>query len=367
MNYFVSVALREAVRILEFVFRAFAHTWPLWVVSIPLAAAVRMSSLAGKLKRVLSMRPVAAVIVATVFGAVSPLCSCSVVPVIFSLLTAGVPLAPVMSFWLASPSMDPEVFFLSVSAIGWPLATARLAATTLMSLGGGLVALVLERQGWFAGGILRDEKKPAKAARKNDSGLFRPVAAGAFSLAPALAPCCPSEAAPCACSSPPSAHASARFVAKPPSAAQGTPGCGRARTPSRSVARRFARELVSSVFFVARFMAIAFALEAAISFYVPESLIRSVLGTRNPFAVPLAVLVGIPFYTTNAQALGMVGGLIGKGMSEGAALAFLIGGATTTLPAMSAVFGIAKPRVFVVYLGSAVAASLATGLVWSLF
>ena len=53
-------------------------------------------------------------------------------------------------------------------------------------------------------------------------------------------------------------------------------------------------------------------------------------------------------------------------MSGGAALAFLIGGATTTLPAMTAVLGIAKPRVFAVYLGAAVASALAAGLIWSL-
>ena len=68
-----------------------------------------------------------AIIAATVVGAVSPLCSCGVVPVIPALLAGGVPLAPVMSFWLASPSMDPEVFLLSVGSIGWELATWRLA------------------------------------------------------------------------------------------------------------------------------------------------------------------------------------------------------------------------------------------------
>ena len=87
--------------------------------------------------------------------------------------------------------------------------------------------------------------------------------------------------------------------------------------------------------FVGKFMAIAFALEAVIKFYVPESWIRAALGAENALAVPIAVLVGVPFYTTNAQALGLVGGLLGQGMSGGAALAFLIGGATTTLPAMS--------------------------------
>lgn len=329
MSGFFMIAGREALRVLEFIVGAFAHTWPLWAVSIPLAAAIRMSPLAGRLKRVMSMRPVAAVVAATLFGAFSPLCSCSVVPVIFSLLSAGVPIAPVMSFWLASPSMDPEMFFLSVSAIGWPLAIARLVAATLMSLSGGLVAMALERRGYFSGGILREPKAPAASG--------------------------------CGCSGSGSAP-EARFTAIP------SPGSSPSdrREGAGRLARRFGEELLASVLFVGKFMFIAFALEAVIKFYVPEAWIRAALGAENAFAVPVAVLVGIPFYTTNAQALGMVGGLLGKGMSEGAALAFLIGGATTTLPAMSAVLGIAKPRVFAVYLGSAVVSAFAAGSLWSL-
>lgn len=339
---------REALRILQFVLAAFVHTWPLLAVSIPLAAAVKLSPIAGKLEKVLSMRPVTAILFATAIGAVSPLCSCSVIPVIFSLLEAGVPIAPVMSFWLASPSMDPEVFFLSVSSIGWPLAVARLAATTLMSLGGGFVTLALARRGFFAGGILRDELK-AKGGKK------------------------------CSCSSSKPAEPQARFVPRKDGASiLLKPGAERVSSASdeesrrqkrsasmRRFGRRFSRELLSSFVFVAKFMAVAYVLEALIKFYLPEAWIRAALGAQNAFAVPIATLVGIPFYTTNAQALGLVGGLLGKGMSGGAALSFLIGGATTTLPAMSAVYGITKPRVFAVYLGSAVFSALAAGLLWS--
>lgn len=345
MSGFFMIAGREALRVLEFIVGAFAHTWPLWAVSIPLAAAIRMSPLAGRLKRVMSMRPVSAVVAATLFGAFSPLCSCSVVPVIFSLLSAGVPIAPVMSFWLASPSMDPEMFFLSVSTIGWPLAIARLVAATLMSLSGGLVAMALERRGYFSGGILREPKASAvsgcgcSGAASAPEARFSAVPVGAASTISGLTPARPSPGS--------------------------SPSARRAR--AGRLARRFGKELLASVLFVGKFMAIAFALEAVIKFYVPEAWIRAALGAENAFAVPVAVLVGIPFYTTNAQALGMVGGLLGKGMSEGAALAFLIGGATTTLPAMSAVFGITKPRVFAVYLGSAVAAALLSGLAWAAF
>lgn len=389
MNEAVQIIAREAGRVVEFVIGRFWHTWPLWVVSIPLAALIKTSPLASRLKRVLSMSPAVSVIAATAFGAVSPLCSCSVVPVVFSLLSAGAPLAPVMAFWLASPSMDPEIFFLSVSSLGWPLAAARLAAATLMSLAGGFIALTLERRGWFAGGVLRNAVPDAEATGGvaggatatavegsrlglNPSGpRFAPVSGvsvyrraevdarpNGFALGPVAAYGAAAGSA-CGCSG---GGKGAGAAASPRGGIQGST---RAQAP-RGFAARFGRELISSLGFVAKFMAIAYALEAAITFYVPEAWVAAALGADNAFAVPLATLVGIPFYTTNAQALGMVGGLLGKGMGQGAALAFLIGGATTTLPAMSAVFGIAKPRVFAVYLGSAMAGSLIAGLLWSL-
>ncbi len=104
-------------------------------MTIPLAVVVQMSSTSRYIKRAFQARPITAILLATVVGAFSPFCSCAVIPVIASLLISGVPLAPVMSFWIASPSMDPEIFFLSVGMIGWELAVRRLAATLVLSLG----------------------------------------------------------------------------------------------------------------------------------------------------------------------------------------------------------------------------------------
>jgi uncharacterized membrane protein YraQ (UPF0718 family) len=71
-------------------------------------------------------------------------------------------------------------------------------------------------------------------------------------------------------------------------------------------------------------------------------------------------------YTTNLTSLGLIAGLLQRGMSGGAALAFLIGGAVTTLPAMSAVYGIVRWRVFGLYLGFCIAGSLLTGFAYQL-
>ena len=129
----------------EFVTTAVLHTWPAFVISIVLSVLVRALKLDGAIKRAFQANVGLAIVLATFVGAFSPFCSCTVIPIIAGLLVSGVPLAPVMAFWIASPTMDPEIFALSVGILGWPLALARLAATLALSLGAGYITLVLTR------------------------------------------------------------------------------------------------------------------------------------------------------------------------------------------------------------------------------
>ena len=119
------------LQIADYITESFIHTWPYLLITIPIAVAVKMSGTSRYINRAFTARPIIAILLATLIGAFSPLCSCSVIPVVAALLIGGVPLGPVMSFWLASPSMDPEIFFLTVGTLGWELAIWRLAATWL--------------------------------------------------------------------------------------------------------------------------------------------------------------------------------------------------------------------------------------------
>lgn len=72
-------------------------------------------------------------------------------------------------------------------------------------------------------------------------------------------------------------------------------------------------------------------------------------------------------YTSNITALPMVGGLLELGLNKGAALSFLIAGATTTLPAMVAVWGITRKKVFCLYLAFVLIGALVTGICFNIF
>lgn len=325
---------------------------PFLLVSVPLTVLLKRSGASERIKATLNKGPILAVVLATVFGAVSPLCSCGVIPVVAALLAGGVPLAPVMAFWLASPSMDPEILALSAGTLGWPMALWRLVSTFAMSLGGGLAILVLEKRGSFTGGILKAAGQSHATAAGVSAPAFTRLAQSQAPLSLAMAP------ATCGCETGPSGKALTR-IAKLPAEAASARG-------SRSVLKALARESLDTLVRLGGYMSLAFALEAVIMRYLPAEMVAGVLGGNHPWSIPLAAFLGVPLYATNLSALGVVSGLMARGMDAGASLAFMVGGAVTTIPAMAAVAGVVKRKVFVLYLGLAFAGALFAGYSWKL-
>ena len=357
----------------QFMIEAYIHAWPYLLVTIPIAVLVNVSGISKYINKTFNAKPVIAIFLATVVGAFSPFCSCGVIPIITALLIGGVPLAPVMSFWLASPSMDPEVFFLSVSQLGLDLAVWRLTGTFIMSLAGGYITHFLIKAKWIKDDIMKLQKanpvkwylSPIKTLKKLIIAIrpHEPVPATG-SLNNPQCSCTQEEAQPMIFES---LQVNSNVEACSDSSCS-TSSCGTDNSNNEpSLKQKVFNESKKAVIMILKFMTLAFFLEALIILYIPEEWIVNLLGRNNIFAIPASALIGIPLYTTNLTALGLMGGLLQQGMSPGAVLAFLIGGATTTVPAMAAVYGIVKIRVFVLYVGFALAAALLTGYMYQLF
>ena len=135
----------------------------------------------------------------------------------------------------------------------------------------------------------------------------------------------------------------------------------------KSFWKRLNKESIGATLMVVKFMALAFFLEAIIILYVPEDWITSVLGKENSSAILIAGLLGVPVYTSNLSALPMVSGPLSQGMNLGAALAFLIAGPTTTLPAMAAVWTLVENRIFILYVSYALAGGILLGYLKGFF
>lgn len=303
---------------IEFSLRALLGILPWLLVSVALAAWARASGLDRRVAAAFSGHPARMVVLAAVFGALSPFCSCGVVPVVAGLLAAGVPLAPVMAFWLSSPLMDPTMFALTAATLGLEFAVAKTLAAIGIGLFAGAVVLVLAGRGWVSGPALQGTIAGPVAATGDGRGTDVPTPVTWNVLA----------------------HAQAR-----------------------SALLRYASE---TAWLLLRWMALAFLLESLMVAWLPADRVLAFLGAEAA-AIPLAVLVGIPAYFNGFAALPLVNGLVALGMDPAAALAFLVAGGIASIPAAAAVWALARPRVFALYLGLGIAGSLLAAYGYGLF
>jgi hypothetical protein len=129
---------------------------------------------------------------------------------------------------------------------------------------------------------------------------------------------------------------------------------------------RFRGEVETTGWFLFKWLTFAFLLESLMTAYVPSEWIAGLVGADSAFALPIAVLVGMPSYLNGYAAIPLVSGLLDLGMSQGAALAFMTAGAVSSIPAAIAVYALVKHRVFALYLALGVAGAMLSGLVLDL-
>jgi len=358
--------LEESARVAAFVAEAAWGILSVFLLSVALGVLVRMLELDGAIRRAFDARLGYAVLLATVVGAFSPFCSCTVVPLVAGLLVAGVPLAPVMAFWVASPTMDPEVFALSVGMLGWSLAVARLLATLALSLGAGYLTLALVRGGLLGDKVLRRSvlEKDGEGETAGGEGCCE----ASVSREPVLVAFGPKPIPDAERTTDGGDAAGTRSCGtagcEPQTDGQGYAGWwGQIVDSIRRLDRpRFAKEVLLQSWSLGRWLILAFAIEALMLFYVPQETIAGVLGGGSALAVPIAALVGLPLYMNEMGALPVVSGLLKSGMQPGAAIAFLVAGPVTTVPAMAAVWGVVRPRVFFLYVGVGLVGAVLLGL-----
>lgn len=305
----------QAPKTLIFVAENLLDIAPFLGLAIGIAAFAKASDADSLIAKVFSGRLAVMIFAAALFGAVSPFCSCGVIPLIAALLAMGVPLSAVMAFWLASPVMDPSMFVLTTGTLGMTFAVSKTVAAIGIGMIGGYTIWALESKGW----------------------LTDPLRAGV-----------------------------------------GNGGCGASavRSPKqvtwkfweeKSRRQTFGSEALANTMFLGKWMIIAFFLESIMLTYIPAEMVATVLGNGSDWAIPLAALVGVPAYLNGFAALPLVDGLINTmGVSPGAGMAFMVAGGMTCIPAAIAVFALVKKPVFALYVSFALFGGIFAGVGYQL-
>ena len=312
----VGVALLDpanALTVLVFAIGALLHTLPYILFAVVLISGLKAAGAEAVIANAFKGRENRMIVLAALFGGLAPFCSCEVIPFIAGLLALGAPLAAVMAFWLSSPLIDPPTLLITAAALGWPFAIGKAISAVALGLAGGFAMKYLVRGGAFADPLRKI------------------------------------QASGCGCG---------------PNPFDGTPVWTFWSDPARR--QVFRREFIANALFLIKWLALAYALEALLVTYVPASLIAGVVGGDGVLPIGIAALVGMPAYLNSYVAPALLSGLIEQGMSAGAAMAFMISGAVSSIPAMAAVWSLVKRPVFAAYLGLGLTGAILSGILFQM-
>jgi uncharacterized membrane protein YraQ (UPF0718 family) len=97
---------------------------------------------------------------------------------------------------------------------------------------------------------------------------------------------------------------------------------------------------------------------------IPASWVAAIFGSGNAYSVPLAAILGLPLYINTEASLPLVRAMLDAGMSQGAALAFLITGAGTSFGAVAGMLTIARWRVICLVVGTLWVGAVLSGVLY---
>jgi uncharacterized protein len=300
--------------------------WPFLLASVLAAAALEVYVGTERLAGWLRARTWVAVLGAVGLASATPFCSCGTTAVTLGMLATSAPWAPIVAFMVASPLTSPSELLLSAGLLGWPFALLFFGGTIVLGLGAGGAAAVLDRRGWLA-----DQAR--------------------FATAGCSSTCAASGAGP---------HGST-----PREALSVGPGAAAVTEVGtwgqRLRLRRFARELAT----VGRRLAALFLGFTALGYLVielvPTAWLQAGLGGDRFSSIVVAAVLGVPAYVNTEGSLPLLASLRAGGMGSGAAMAFLVTGAGTSVGAIGGMLVIARGRVVGLVVAALFVGALALG------
>ncbi|HEY5113172.1 MAG TPA: permease [Coriobacteriia bacterium] len=242
-------------------------------------------------------------IAAALLGIVTPFCSCSAVPLFIGFVESGVPLGVTFSFLVASPMINEVAIILLWGLFGWKITLLYIVSGLFIAITSGIIIGKLGLESWVEEYVYQ--------IRVGDAGEL---------------------------------------------AEQTWP-------EKFAYARGYVAEIVGKVW---PYVVVGIGLGAVMHGYIPNDFLVQYAGPNNPFAVPLAVLVGVPLYSNAAGVIPLVSVLVEKGMAMGTVLAFMMAVVGLSLPEAIILRKVLKPKLIAVYFGINAVGIVAIGYLFNL-
>ncbi len=214
------------------------------------------------------------------FGAITPFCSCSSIPVFLGFTSAGIPVGITMSFLLTSPLINEVAILLLMSLLGWKFTVLYVFVGMCVGILGGLFLDMIKAERWL-------QSFAAEALKKGQSNSQTVTQA--------------------------TADGSQRMTI----------------VERHEFAKTEAGEIFGRVW---KWVIIGVGLGAALHGFVPDGWIEQHLGDRQWWSVPAAVLLGIPLYSNATGVIPVMESLITNGLPVGTTLAFCMSTVAASFP-----------------------------------
>ncbi len=243
-------------------------------------------------------------VLAAGLGVVTPFCSCSAVPAFIGFVASGIPLGVTMSFLIASPLVNEVAIALLLGLFG--------VGPTMLYVGAGLVIAILA--GFTIGRL--------KLERWVEPFVFETKLRGQV--------------------------------------IDSTAGLSWDDRIQMGI-----EEVASILRKIWPYLLVGIGLGAAIHGWAPEDFFATYAGPDNPFAVLIAVLVGVPLYSNAGGILPLIDALYAKGMPMGTLLAFMMATVALSLPEMILLRRVLKPKLIAVFVTVTAIGIIAVGYLFN--
>ena len=242
-------------------------------------------------------------ILSALLGTVTPFCSCSSIPIFIGFTNAGLPLGMTFSFLISSPLVDLGSLVLLTSIFGFKIAVAYVIVGLVIAVAGGTVIEKLKLENHL-------EPKLFGKAEKLDNTSY----------------------------------------------------------DSRKKRCEFAfSEAWETWKYVIKFILIGVAVGAVIHNWIPDNIIETILGNKNPFSVIIASLVGIPMYADIFGTIPIAEALYFKGVGIGTVLSFMMSVTALSLPSMIMLRKVVKPKLLGIFIGIVIIGIIIMGYLFNIF
>ena len=235
-------------------------------------------------------------VAAALIGIVTPFCSCSAVPLFIGFVESGVPLGVTFSFLIASPMVNEIAIILLWGMLGWQITALYIISGLIIAIIAGIIIGRLKLEGEVESYVY-DMINKIKEAEKAGITIEEE----------------------------------------------------KQTIKERAISSKdYTVDLLKKV---GPYVVIAIGIGAIIHGYAPADFLLTYAGPNNPFAVPIAVLIGVPLYSNAAGIIPLVAVFIEKGIPIGTALAFMMAVTALSFPEMIILRKVLKPKLLAIFIG----------------